>query len=143
MTVVGCCQPEGLASVGISTHSAAAAAVPPAASVEPFFLKALPSGRTVFVRSLEAGRDEIEVRAPGGEAEVRIVLGAEGPVVTVRSARRLQLASEAISVEACTLDLRVDEVRLEGAGSLRARMAGDVNVNGAMVRLNCDEETPA
>ena len=51
--------------------------------------RSLPSGRSVVVKVTKAG-EELQVRSPSGEVEVRITLGDNGPVVHL-SGGRLEL----------------------------------------------------
>lgn len=109
---------------------------------------ALPSGRSLVVRSALLGEDEIELRAPGGEVEVRIVCRPEGPVVTVRAAR-LELEAPSLAVRCRDLDVQATEeaklaakdLEIRGDGELVVKTGGDVRVNGAFIRLNCTEES--
>jgi hypothetical protein len=99
--------------------------------------RALPSGRLVIVRSGGAagGDDEIEVRSPAGEVEVRIACTAAGPVVTVRGGR-LEIESSG------ALALRAPRVEVD-AGEMRVRTEGDIRMNGAKIHLNCTDEEEA
>jgi len=101
----------------------------PTASTRPSREQVLPSGRTVRVRA-SSSSEELEVRSPAGEVEVRILLTAAGPVVRIRSARLELEAAEDVSVRCRRFEVQAsDEVRL--------RAEGDVHVNGEVVRLNC------
>src|SRR5579859_547084 len=57
----------------------------------------LPSGRSVVVR-VDGGKEELEVRSPNGDVEVRITLTDAGPVVSVRGARLELESPDAVSV---------------------------------------------
>jgi hypothetical protein len=99
------------------------------ASARPARDQILPSGRTVRIRA-SAEAEELEVRSPSGEVEVKITLTAAGPVVRLRSARLELEAAEDVAVRCRRFEVQAsDEVRL--------RAAGDVHVNGEVVRLNC------
>ena len=82
------------------------------------------SGRLVVLR-LGAAGEEIEVRSPAGAVEVRITFGAAGPVVQVTGGR-LEIASPG-------------EVAID-CRDLRVNAEGDIRMNGAMIKLNCDDE---
>jgi hypothetical protein len=92
-------------------------------SAEP---RILPSGRSVIVR-LADGTEELEIRSPRGDVEVRIVLTEAGPVVRLSGARLELEAAETVAVRC-----RRFEVRAEG----------DICLDGATVRLNSPEESP-
>jgi hypothetical protein len=103
----------------------------------------LGSGRTLHVRSLETG-ETIEVRSAANEVEVSIALGPGGPVVTVRGARELELASPRVAVRCDTLELEARErMNLASQGEIKLKAEGHVVVNGALVKLNCEESSPA
>lgn len=89
----------------------------------------LPSGRSVRLR-VSNGTEELEVRSPDGDVEVRIVLTDAGPVVHLRAARLHLDATEDVTV-ACR------RFEVEATDEVRLRAAGDVHVNGDVVRLNC------
>lgn len=106
----------------------------------------LPSGRSVVLRVSEDA-EEIEIRSPSGEMEVRIVLTESGPVVSLKSARlELQAAEEiALRTKKVTLDASQEAV-IQSAGSIklsgqevRIKTEEDIHLNGAYVRLNCPE----
>jgi hypothetical protein len=81
----------------------------------------LPSGRSIAVQAGAEG-EFLEVRAPGGEMEVRIAFTPEGPVVTLRCARL-----ELDSAGAVEMNCR----------SFALRTSGDVRLNGRNILLNC------
>jgi hypothetical protein len=91
-------------------------------SIEP---RTLPSGRSVVVR-LAGGAEELEIRSPRGDVEVRVVLTDEGPVVRLSGARLELDAAETVAV-----NCRRFEVRAEG----------DICLDGATIRLNSPEES--
>jgi hypothetical protein len=83
----------------------------------------LPSGRSVVVR-LAAGAEELEIRSPRGEVEVRIVLTETGPVVRLSGARLELDAAETVAVRCRRFEVRAEE---------------DICLDGAMIRLNSPE----
>lgn len=81
----------------------------------------LPSGRSVVV-VVGDGREEVQVRAPEGEVEVRILLGGAVPEVRLRSARLAIEAADSVAIE---------------AREFRVRTREDIHLDGAFIRLNC------
>jgi hypothetical protein len=97
----------------------------------------LPSGRSVVVR-LAGAAEEIEVRSPGGDVEVRITLTDSGPVVSVRAARLELDAAEEMTLNAKRLKVETTEgTELLTDGELRVRSEGEMHFNGKMINLNC------
>jgi hypothetical protein len=86
--------------------------------------------RTVLLRE---GEDRIEVVSPRGDASVQIVFGPDGPIVTL-TAPRVELRAEDLRIRCKNLDVAADE-------EIKLRSRGDLHVNGAIVRLNCDDES--
>lgn len=100
----------------------------------------LPSGRSVVVR-LAGAAEEIEVRSPAGDVEVRITLTDDGPVVSVRAARLELNAVDDIALHCKRLTVETSEgTELHTQGEMQVRSAGDMHLNGKMLHLNCDEE---
>jgi hypothetical protein len=100
---------------------------------------ALGSGRTLHLRSRNSG-ETIEVRSAGNEVEVSIMLGPGGPVVSVRGAQELEVAAPRVAVRCDVFELDAGErLRLSSQGDMKLKARGDVLVNGALVKLNCDE----
>ena len=97
----------------------------------------LPSGRLLLVyRGSDPAAEELELRAPDGEVEVRILCGPDGPQVVVR-ATRLEVDSPALAVRCSEFDLQAGNVAVRSEGELRVQTVGDVHMNGAVIRLNC------
>ena len=112
--------------------------------------RVLPSGRTLVLRIGSDGED-IEIRSPDGDLDVRITLSDAGPVVSLRRAR-LEVDAADVAVRCREFDVQASgtvrlaserEVRFE-ADELRAETKGDIHLNGAFIRLNCtaDGEPP-
>jgi hypothetical protein len=106
----------------------------------------LPSGRSVIVKVAE-GREELEVRSPEGDVEVVITLTEAGPVVRLRAARLEMEAAETLSLSCRRLDVHTTEetafhsegkVQITGT-EMRVRTEEDIHLNGAFIRLNCEE----
>jgi phage gp45-like len=98
----------------------------------------LPSGRSVIVKTAD-GREELEIRSPQGEMEVRIVLTETGPVVQLRGARLELESPEMIALNCRRLEVNaVEDVRIAGR-ELRVRTEADIHMDGATIRLNCEE----
>jgi hypothetical protein len=93
----------------------------------PATTRQLPSGRSVVLRVGDA--EELEVRSPDGEVEVRIVLTPSGPVVRLRGARLELEAAESVDVRCRDFNVRADEMRV--------KTDGDIHMNAAVIRLNC------
>ncbi len=107
----------------------------------------LPSGRTVHVHSAD-GREEIEIRSPGGEMEVRIALTPQGPVLQLRGARLEIDSTDTVAVNCRSFEINAaDAVKIQtagdvdvaGAGELRMKMSGQAWIDGDYVNLNCRE----
>src|SRR5687768_760922 len=112
--------PQGGASSSMSTQA------PVAEATEVVHRRELPSGRTVLV--LGGSTDEIEVRSPTGQPEVRITFGPNGPEVSLRAAR-LELDAPTLAVRCRDLDVRAEEtVSLDAGKALALRSAGELRV---------------
>jgi hypothetical protein len=104
----------------------------------------LPSGRSVLVKVTSAG-EELQVRSPQGEVEVRITLGEGGPVVHLSGARLELETPDTIALNCRRLELNTAEsIQLKSAGNLqlsgqemRVQTTGDIHLNGDVIRLNC------
>ncbi len=104
----------------------------------------LPSGRSVVLRVGE-GREELEIRSPQGDMEVRITLGEEGPVVQLRSARLELEAADAVAVRCRQLEIdTIEGTHLRSCGDIqitgrqmRVITEGDIHMNGDIIHLNC------
>ncbi len=115
-----------------------------AASVEE---RHLPSGRSVTLRT-GPGREEIEVRSPDGDVEVRISLTAAGPVVRLTAARLELEATGEVNVECARFAVAArdgaelksgGDLQLEAASEIRVQAGQDARVDGKMIYLNCPE----
>jgi hypothetical protein len=104
----------------------------------------LPSGRSVVLK-LAGNQEELEVRSPGGNVEVRILLTDQGAVVTLQGGR-LEMASpdtvalicrrvEINSTEGTDL-LSSGDVRITGR-EMRVQTESDIHMNGRIIHLNC------
>ena len=108
--------------------------------------RSLPSGRSFVMRVDDAG-EQLEIRSPGGELEVSIVLGPDGPVVRLRGAR-LEVDSPEIALRCRTFDVQASSaLNLQSQGDLRVKgddiralATRDIHLNGAFIRLNCDDD---
>jgi hypothetical protein len=90
-------------------------------------------------------REELEVRSPRGDVEVRIVLTDDGPVVSLRGGRLevdtpedVRLRCRRFEVAATDgLDLRSStDVQVLAEQELRLKAGQDVRVEGKPIRLN-------
>lgn len=109
----------------------------------------LPSGRTVVIRADSKG-EAIEVRSSAGEMELRIALTDQGPVLSLRGARLEIDAADTVAVNCRQFEVRTTEgVTLDAAGDIalrsgattHLRSAGDTNIDGQMVKLNCQDRS--
>src|SRR5262245_27824783 len=89
--------------------------------------RTLPSGRSVIVK-VAGGREELEVRSPAGEIEVRITLSDVGPVVHLRGARL-----ELDSLQAVAINCERFEVCATEGATLKS--AGEVQIAGHEMRV--------
>lgn len=89
--------------------------------------RTLPSGRSVVLRVGDT--EELEIRSPDGEVEVRIVLTDAGPVVRLRAARLEMETTESVDIRCRDFNVRADEMRV--------KTDGDIHMNAAVIRLNC------
>jgi len=104
----------------------------------------LPSGRSVVVK-VDGGREELEIRSPAGDVEVRIILTENGPVVNLRGARLEMEATDAIALRCRRFEVQSKEgTELTSSGDiqitgheLKVRTERDIHMNGEMIRLNC------
>lgn len=107
-------------------------------------LRALPSGRSVVLK-LGDGCEEMEIRSPGGDVEVRITLTDQGAVVSLRGGQLHMQAADAISLNCRRLEVVTTEgTALGSAGEMlitgremRVKTENDIHMNGAVIRLNC------
>jgi hypothetical protein len=134
----------------MSRETATEGAIVGALQEAPTLERRLASGGSLHLRTGKDG-EELELRSPRGDLEVRIVLTAAGPVVSLRCAR-LEVDSPEVAFRCDTFDVKTKgdlrlaserEVTIE-ADELRARTERDIHLNGAYVRLNCtpDLEVP-
>lgn len=91
--------------------------------------RVLPSGRSVVVRFAD-GQEQIEIRDPSGQVEVRIELTAAGPVVRLTGARLELQAAEEVAIQSKRVTVQTEE-------EIRLAAGGDVDIKGALVKLNC------
>lgn len=89
--------------------------------------RVLPSGRSVILRVGDT--EELEVRSPDGEVEVRIVLTDAGPVVRLRAAKLELETIDSVDVRCKNFNVTAEEMRVQ--------TAGDTHINAAVIRLNC------
>lgn len=89
--------------------------------------RTLPSGRSVVLRVGDT--EELEIRSPDGEVEVRIVLTDAGPVVRLRAARLEMETTESVDIRCRDFNVRADEMRV--------KTDGDIHMNATVIRLNC------
>lgn len=109
----------------------------------------MPSGRTMSVSSGPAG-EQIEVRSPDGQLEIRIALTPQGPVLSVSGAKLEINAAESVSVNCRDLSINAtNSLSLETAGSVGIQAAGDIvakskgntSIDAQVINLNCGDRT--
>lgn len=106
--------------------------------------RSLPSGRSVVLK-VNGSREELEVRSPGGDVEVRIVLTEAGPVVSLRGARLELETPETVAINCRQFTVQTTEgTQIQSGGDLelsgrelRVKTEGDIRMNGGIIRLNC------
>jgi hypothetical protein len=97
------------------------------------------------VVKVDGSREELEVRSPEGEVEVRITLTDGGPVVRLRGARLELESPDVVAVHCRRLEVNTTEathllssgdVRFTGQ-EMRVQTQGDIRMNGDVIHLNC------
>jgi hypothetical protein len=126
------------------TASSSAAVETLPVMAEPSKERRLPSGRSVVVK-LEDGREELEIRSPQGEVEVRITLTESGPVVNLRGGRLEMEAADTVAIQCRRFEVQTTEgtdltssgdVQITGR-ELKVKTENDIHMNGEVIRLNC------
>jgi hypothetical protein len=103
----------------------------------------LPSGRSVVLKVAD-GCEELEIRSPDGDVEVRIALTDKGAVVTLRGGRLQMQSADAVSLNCRRLDVITTEgTALGSAGDvvitgreMRMKAENDIHMNGGVIHLN-------
>lgn len=108
-------------------------------------VSALPSGRSVSVTS-DGQCEEIEVRSPDGEIEIRLALTDAGPVLTLRGARLEIQSTDTIALNCRQFMVRAEDgVLMQTSGDIgvysdaeiRVKSAQQTFIDGDYVNLNC------
>jgi hypothetical protein len=106
--------------------------------------RVLPSGRSVV---LKIGDDceNLEVRSPDGDVEVRITLTDQEAVVSLRGGRLQMESADAVALNCRRLDVvttegtalgSAGEVLITGRG-MRVKTDNDIHMNAGVIHLNC------
>lgn len=104
---------------------------------------ALDRGRRLEVAPGESG-EVVEIRSPGGELELRIVLTPEGPVLQLE-AIRVALSADDVAIDCKRLAVNASEqanlasggdLAIEAEGELRTTSTGDTRIAGKLIYLN-------
>jgi len=104
----------------------------------------LPSGRSVVLK-LAGNREELEVRSPAGDVEVRITLTDQGAVVSLQGGRLEMASPDTVALIARRVEINSTEgtdllssgdVRITGR-QLQVQTEGDIHMNGGVIHLNC------
>jgi len=99
--------------------------------------RSLPSGRSVLLKVTSTG-EELQIRSPTGDVEVRITLGEGGPIVHLSGARLELETPDTLALNCRRLEVKTEEtIDLKSAGDMRVRTTGDIHMNGEIIRLNC------
>jgi hypothetical protein len=117
-------------------------AVPAEARSAP--VRVLPSGRSVVLK-VGDGSEELEVRSPAGDVEVRISLTDQGAVVSLRGGQLQMQSADAVTLNCRRLEVVTTEgTALGSAGDvlitgreMRVKTEKDIHMNGGVIRLNC------
>jgi hypothetical protein len=107
-------------------------------------VRTLPSGRSVVLK-VGDGCEEMVIRSPGGDVEVRITLTEQGAVVSLRGGQLQMQAADTVSLNCRRLDVVTTEgTALGSAGDvlitgreMRVKTVNDIHMNGGVIRLNC------
>jgi hypothetical protein len=98
------------------------------------------------VVKVEGANEELEIRSPEGQVELRIALTEQGPVLTLRGLRLELDAADTVAVNCRQFSLRTTEgVVLDAAGDvslrsgkeIRLRSDGETFIDGKLLKLNC------
>jgi hypothetical protein len=117
-------------------------AVPTEAGSAP--ARVLPSGRSVVLK-IGDGCENLEVRSPDGDVEVRITLTDQGAVVSLRGGRLQMESADAVALNCRRLEVVTTEgtalgsagdVLITGRG-IRVQTENDIRMNGGVIYLNC------
>jgi hypothetical protein len=106
--------------------------------------RVLPSGRSVVLR-IGDGCEDLEIRSPDGDVEVRITLTDQGAVVSLRGGRLQMESADAVALNCRRLEVVTTEgtalgsagdVLITGRG-MRVQTENDIHLNGGVIHLNC------
>jgi phage gp45-like len=97
--------------------------------------RSLPSGRSVVVR-IDGGKEELEVRSPQGEVEVRITLTDAGPVVSLRGARLELETPDAVAVQCRRFEVNTTEAVEISGKEMLLQTEDDMRLKGKIIHLN-------
>ena len=86
-------------------------------------LRALPSGRSVVLKVGDGG-EEMEIRSPDGDVEVRITLTDQGAVVSLRGGQLQMQAADAITMNCRRLEVLTTEGTALGSAATSSSPAG-------------------
>jgi hypothetical protein len=106
--------------------------------------RVLPSGRSVVLK-IGDECENLEIRSPDGDVEVRIKLTNQGAVVSLRGGRLQMDSADAVALNCRRLDVVTTEgTALGSAGdvlisgrAMRVKTENDIHMNGGVIHLNC------
>src|SRR5215212_7513132 len=86
----------------------------------------LPSGRSIILRV--AGEEELEIRSPSGETQLRVILTDQGPVLRLSGVRLELEAAETVAIRCRNFEVHAGEaVQLTGQ-EMRVQTTGDIHL---------------
>jgi hypothetical protein len=106
--------------------------------------RVLPSGRSVVLK-IGDSCENLEVRSPDGDVELRITLTDQGAMVSLRGGRLQMESADAVALNCRRLEVVTTEgtslgsagdVLIAGRG-MRVKTENDIHLNGGVIHLNC------
>lgn len=104
----------------------------------------LKSGRVVALK-VDGTSEELEIRSPEGDLELRITLTADGPVVHLKTAKLQLEATDEVAVSCKKFSLHTTEgtsletdgnMNLAAKGEMTTHSDEDTKITGKMIYLN-------
>lgn len=101
--------------------------------------------RRLTIRGGDGDDQVVEIRAPGGQVELRIALTEDGPVLQLDAVKLALTASESVAIDSRRFEVRASEgatihsggdLELEAEGENRMTSTGDTRIVGKLIFLN-------